>query len=108
MWPSWPIRDRHRTGNSPAQKRRLSCLEVGRVGGAVADVGLDAVALAQRAGELAQAAHALGEHDHLLLAGDAGDRLRGDAAQQRQPVAAAAHRLADEALAGERRGERGL
>ena len=55
---------------------------------------LDAVALAQRAGELAQAAHAFGEHEHLLLAGDAGDRLRGDAAQQRQPVAAAAHRLA--------------
>src|SRR3954447_11226022 len=24
LWPSWPIRDRHRTGNSRAQKRRLS------------------------------------------------------------------------------------
>ena len=59
-------------------------------------------------GELAQAADALGEHDHLLLAGDAGDRLRGDAAQQRQAVAAAAHRLGHEALADERLGERGL
>ena len=36
-----------------------------------------------------------------------GDRLRGDAAQQRQAVAAAAHRLGDEALLGQRLRERG-
>jgi hypothetical protein len=47
---------------------------------AVGDVGLDAVALAQGVGELAQAVDALGEHEDLLLAGDAGDRLRRDAA----------------------------
>ena len=69
---------------------------------------LDAVALAQCAGKLAQAADALGEHDHLLLAGDPGDRLRGDPTQQRQPIAAAADRRRDQALADECLGERGL
>ena len=79
----------------------LELLEVGRLGRAVADVGVDAVALAQGVGELAQAAHAVGEHDHLLLAAHAGDRLRGDPAQQRQPVAAAAHRRRGRAPGGE-------
>ena len=92
LWPSWPIWLRHRTGNSPAQNAALIASNRGRGERAVADVRLDAVALAQRGGELAQAAHALGEHEHLLLAGDAGDRLGGDAAQQWQAVAAAAHR----------------
>src|SRR3954452_17272392 len=39
----------------------------------VADVRLDGVALAQRGGELVQAADALGEDEHLLFAGDARD-----------------------------------
>ena len=77
----------------------LERLELAAGDRAVGDVRLDAVALAQRGGELAQAAHAFGEHEHLLFAGDAGERLGGHAAQQRQAVAAAAHRLGDEALA---------
>jgi hypothetical protein len=44
-------------------------------------VRLDAVALGERSGELAQAPDALGEHDHLLFGGDAGERLCGDPAQ---------------------------
>ena len=71
-------RERHSTGNSPAVKRRLSTSNSARRDLSVADVRLDAVALAQRAGELAQAPDPLGEHDHLLLAGDPGERLRGD------------------------------
>src|SRR3954451_3935968 len=85
----------------------LEALERGRVDRAVGDVGLDAVALAQRSRELAQAVDALGEHEHLPVARDRGDRLGGDAAQQGQAVAATAHCLADEALLGERLGERG-
>ena len=69
---------------------------------------LDPVALAQRARELAQAPDALAEHDHLLLTGDSGERLGGDAAQQRQPIPAATNGLGDEALADERGRERGL
>src|SRR3954451_6057767 len=59
----------------------LEALERGGVDGAVGDVGLDAVALAQGARELAQAVDALGEHEHLLVTGDGGDRLGADAAQ---------------------------
>ena len=66
------------------------------------------MAFAQGAGELAQAAYAFGEDEDLFLAGDAGECLGGDAAQQRQAVAAAAHRLGDESLAAECLGERGL
>ena len=86
----------------------LEQLELGALDLPVADVRLDAVALCERSGELAQAPDALGEHDHLLLGGHAGERLCGDPAQQRQAVAAAAHRLLHEALADERLGERGL
>ena len=67
-----------------------------------------AMPVPERAGELAQAADAFGEHDHLLLTRDSGDRLRGDPAQQRQPVAAALHRLAHEALASQCLRECGL
>ena len=67
LWPSAPIRDRHSTGNSPAVKRRLSASNSARLDRAVGDVRLHAVALGERAGELAQAPDALGEHDHLLL-----------------------------------------
>ena len=88
--------------------RRLSVLELAGGDAAVGDVRLDAVAFAQRVGELAQAADPVGEHDHLLLAGDPGERLRGHAAQQRQPVPAAADRLGDESLADERGRERRL
>jgi hypothetical protein len=59
-------------------------------------------------GELAQAPHALAEHDHLLLAGHSGERLCGNAPEQRQPVPAAANRIGNETLADERRCERGL
>ena len=86
----------------------LERLEVVWLDLAVGDVRLHAVALDERAGELAQAPDALGEHDHLLFRGDAGERLRGDPAQQRQAVAAAAHRVGDEALADQRFGERRL
>ena len=86
----------------------LERLELVRLDLAVGDVRLDAVAFAQRVGELAQAPDALGEHDHLLLAGDAGERLRGDPAQQRQAIAAAADRVGDEPLADERFRERRL
>src|SRR5919108_843127 len=72
-------------------ERALESREGDLVDRAVGDVRLDAVTFTERAGELAQAVDALGEHEDLLLAGDAGDRLRGDAAQQRLPVAAAAH-----------------
>jgi hypothetical protein len=48
-------------------------------------VRLDAVALAECFSELAQAAHALGEYEHLLVAGHAGDRLGGDAASSGRP-----------------------
>jgi hypothetical protein len=71
-------------------------------------VCFDAVALTQRVGELAQAPHALGEHDHLFLASHRCQRLRGHAAQQRQAVAAAAHRPRHEALAHQRLGQSGL
>ena len=74
----------------------------------VGDVRLDAVALAQRLGELTQAPHALGEHQHLVLAGDPGKGLRDDPAQQRQPVPTAAHRPLHEPLAHQRLGQRGL
>ena len=89
-------------------KRRLSASNSRGGDAAVGDVRLDAVALAQRAGELAQAPHPLAEHDHLLLAGDPGERLGGDAAQQRQPVPSPADRLGHEPLADERGRERGL
>ena len=89
-------------------KRRLSASNSRAVDTAVGDVRLDAVPLAQRARELAQAPHALAEHDHLLLAGHPGERLGGDAAQQRQPVPSPAHRLGHEPLADERGRERGL
>src|SRR3954449_4054728 len=94
-------------GELAGLERVLEALEGGRVHRAVGDVRLDAVALAQRSRELAQAVDALGEHEHLLVAGDGGDRLGADAAQQRQPVAAPAHRLADEPLLGQRLGQRG-
>ena len=71
-------------------------------------MGFDAVAFAQGARELAQAADAFGEHEHLFLAGDPSEGLGGHAAQQREAVAAAAHRVLDEALAAEGLGERGL
>jgi hypothetical protein len=63
-------------GGEPALER----LELARVDAPVGDVRLDPVPLAQRAGELAQAPDPLAEHDHLLLCGDAGQRLGGDAA----------------------------
>ena len=88
--------------------RRLSALELARVDAPVGDVRLDPVPLAQRAGELAQAPHPLAEHDHLLLAGDAGQRLGGHAAQERQPVPSPTHRLGDEPLADECGRERRL
>ena len=59
-------------------------------------------------GELAQAPHAIGEHEHLFLAGDPGQGLGDDAAQQRQAVAAAAHRVRDQPLADERLRQRRL
>src|SRR5215216_2284586 len=97
-----------------AEHRKLASLEGAfepperdLVDRAVGDVRLDAVALAQRAGELAQAVDALREHEDLLLAGDAGDRLGGDAAQQRQAVAAAPHGFGNQALLDERLRERG-
>ena len=86
----------------------LEQLELGALDLPVADVRLDAVARTERSGELAQAPDALGEHDHLLLCGHAGEGLCGDPAQQRQPVAAAAYSLGHEALADECLGERGL
>src|SRR4051794_2261562 len=79
----------------------LEGLEGGFVDRAVGDVRVDAVALAQRARELAQAVDAFGEHQHLLVAGNGRDRLRGDAAQERKAVAATAHRLGHAALLGE-------
>lgn len=45
----------------------LELLEFRCVDAAVRDVRLDAVAFPQGAGELAQAPHPLGEHEHLLL-----------------------------------------
>ena len=95
---------RELAGGEPALER----LELARVDAPVGDVRLDPVPLAQRAGELAQAPDALAEHDHLLLAGDPGERLGGHAAQQRQPVPSPAHRLGHEALANERGRERRL
>ena len=89
-------------------KRRLSASNSCGGDAAVGDVRLDAVAFAQRARELAQAPHALAEHDHLLLGGDARQRLGGDAAQQRQPVSSATDRVGHEPLADERGRERGL
>ena len=95
-------------GELAAGEAVLERLEFVRLDLAVGDVRLHAVAFDEGAGELAQAPDALGEHDHLLLRGDAGERLRGDPAQQRQAVAAAAHRLGDEPLADQRLGERRL
>jgi hypothetical protein len=63
-------------GGEPSLER----LELARVDAAVRDMRLDPVPFAQRRGELAQAPHPLAEHDHLLLAGDPGERLGGDAA----------------------------
>ena len=86
----------------------LERLEFGWLDLTVGDVRLNSVAFGEGVGKLAQAPDALGEHDHLLLGGDAGERLRGDPAKQRQAVAAAAHRLRDETLADQRLGERSL
>ena len=86
----------------------LQCLEFVRLDPAVGDVRLHPVTFGECAGELAQAPDALGEHDHLLLCGDAGERLRGYPAQQGQAVAAAAHRVGDDTLADQRLGERRL
>ncbi len=101
-----PRETRHRElagGEAPLKR-----LELQRGDGAVGDVRLDAVALAQRARELAQAPDALGQRDHLLLGRHPGERLGGHAAQQRQPVSPAAARLRDEALADQRGRECGL
>jgi len=92
----------------PGREPPLELFELVRLDRAVGDVRLDVVAVGEGVGELAQAPDAFGEHDHLLLARDAGDRLRGDPAQQREAVAAAAHRLSDKALADQRLGERRL
>ena len=108
MCPSCPILREAQHWELAGGEPPLERLELARVDAPVGDVRLDPVSVAQRVGELAQAPDALAEHDHLLLAGHSGERLGGDAAQQRQPVPAAANRIRHEALADERRCERGL
>ena len=56
------------------------------------------MAVGERGGELAQAPDPLAEHDHLLLAGNPGERLGGDTAQQRQAAPSPARRVGDEPL----------
>ena len=86
----------------------LEHLKLGALDLTVGDVRLEAVALAQRLGELTQAPHALGEHQDLVLGGDPCKGLRDDPAQERQPVPTAAHRPLYEPLAPQCLGQRGL
>ena len=71
--------DRELAGAEPLLER----LELGAFHLTVGDVRLDAVALAQRLGELTQAPHPLGEHQDLVLRRDPCQGLRDDPAQER-------------------------
>ena len=108
LWPSCPIRDRHSTGNSPAVKRRLSvsnsCVVM------LPSATWASTPWRSRSVRASWRRHQTRSPNTITCSsrGDAGERLRGHAAQQRQPVPSPTDRVGHEPLADERGRERGL
>ena len=107
--PPGRSRERHRTGNSPAVKRALERLELAALVSAPSPTWASTPWRSRSVPASWRRQRTRSANTSTCSSrGDAGERLRGDAAQQRQPVAAAAHRRRRRVPGGQRLGERGL